>query len=384
MKRIAILGSFSGRNKGDLAILRAELLQIKKRAKEPLLIYIFTKDTKQIRQYLSDVTEDQNNGRKLDIVICRAFTTCLGPKTLPVLAKCDKIIIGGGGLFFDKKLFNISISQLLNLFILTPILRMLHKDYMIFAAGCSDLNSETSRRMTGVVLNGAGLVTVRDELSRSILRDCTDKQILLGADPAFLLKPRETDAAKKIVRSWPAGPKILLSMHRQLFVVRKAPAGKDALKRFLTIIGGFADRNGWHVLTCTNHTDQSLAAEIAEFCGRNAAPALKGDNHLLPEELIYLFSAADFVIASRMHACMFAYLAGVPFLSIPYAQKADEFNRLVGNGNILHIQDMTDREKVERSLRTVADAEPLPQNETITKRAMSLFDVLMDFIYDRA
>ena len=41
MRRICILGSFSGRNKGDLAILRSQLIQLQKGAVDELTIYIF-------------------------------------------------------------------------------------------------------------------------------------------------------------------------------------------------------------------------------------------------------------------------------------------------------------------------------------------------------
>ena len=74
MKRITILGSFSGRNKGDLAILRSELIQLKTRAEEEplrdkLTVYIFTKDIPQMKEYLGDLVTDAKDNKLINIKI---------------------------------------------------------------------------------------------------------------------------------------------------------------------------------------------------------------------------------------------------------------------------------------------------------------------------
>jgi glycosyltransferase involved in cell wall biosynthesis len=58
MRRISILGSFSGRNKGDLAILRSELTELKRYAREELTVYIFTKDVTRITKYFGNMIID--------------------------------------------------------------------------------------------------------------------------------------------------------------------------------------------------------------------------------------------------------------------------------------------------------------------------------------
>jgi glycosyltransferase involved in cell wall biosynthesis len=58
MRRISILGSFSERNNGDLAILRSELTELKRYAREKMTAYIFTKDVTRITEYLGDIITD--------------------------------------------------------------------------------------------------------------------------------------------------------------------------------------------------------------------------------------------------------------------------------------------------------------------------------------
>ena len=300
MKRVCVLGSFSGRNKGDLAILRSQLVQLQRRARDELAVYIFTKDPRWMREYLRDLIAGGLGERKVHIRILRSLTAYIGPKTFPVLARCNKIIIGGGGLFFGRRLFDISSSHLLNLFIIALLLKLLGKEVMIYAAGCSHLDSKLARWMTKIVLNDAKIISVRDELSRRILCECTDKEIALGCGPSFLLEPKKTARAERIVELWPQGKKILLSLHEHIFFRNKLPERENILKQFLGQVCEFAEHNGYSVLTYTNYTDQKFASKIARLCGESARTMLEGENLLLPEELIYLFSKVDFVPALSM------------------------------------------------------------------------------------
>lgn len=359
--------------------MRAELIQLEKRTRGKLNVYVFTKDPARIREYLSDIICDTDT-RKLNVKILKSFTSCIGIKTIPVLAMCDKVVIGGGGLFFSGKPLDISVSQLLNLFIITLLLKLLGKDSMIYAAGCSNLNSKVSRYKAKVVLNNAKFITARDELTMRTFRELSKRQIIRGADPAFLLEPLKSERVDRIIESWPQGRKILLCLHELIFVVKHADDEENVLKRFLAQVVEFARHNSCTLLTYTNHTDQKYAFEIAELCGRTARPALPGENHLLPEELIYLFSKVDFVIASQMHSCMFAYLARVPFVSLVYADKVDEFNKLVGNQNVLQVDQMWDGVKIGQLLDKAMAAGPLNLSQDVIAKAKMLCDILVDFI----
>jgi polysaccharide pyruvyl transferase WcaK-like protein len=396
MRRITILGSFSGRNKGDLAILRSELIQLKTRAEKEhlkdkplrdkplrgkLTVYIFTKDVSQIREYLSDLITDVKNNKGISIKILRGFTSYIGPKTLPVLAKSDKVVIGGGGIFFDTRLFNITFNHLLNLFIVTLWLKLLGKQVMIFAVGCSNLNSRLARWMTKVVLNNAEIVSARDELSKRIFSECADKEIILGAEPAFLLEPKRTERAEKIVQSWPSGRKILLCLSELMFIKKSVADPQNTLMQFLNHVSEFAKQNGYTILTYTNYTNQSFASKTAKLCGESARTMLEGDNHLLPEELIYLFSKFDFVITAQMHVAIFAYIAGVALMNLIYDDKVEEFNKLVGNQNYLYLAEMDDGPKVAKTLSITAAGEAMPRKASVQAGSEKLVELLNEFVW---
>ena len=382
MKRVSILGSFSGRNKGDLAILRSELTELKRYAREELAVYIFTKDVARITEYLGDIIKDTKDKKKMNIKILRSFTTYFGPKTLPVLARCDKVIIGAGGMFFNDRLLDISFNHVLNLFIITLWLKIFRKEVMIYTVGCSHLDSRLAHWMTKVILNNAKIVSVRDELSKGIFSRCIDEEIVVGVDPAFRLEPNKTLRTEEIVQSWPEGKKILLSLHELMFYRKHLAVHKNTLNQFLHHVCEFAEQNGYAILTYTNYTNQKFASKIAKLCGKSTRTMLKGKNHLLPEELIYLFSEFDFVIATQMHVGIFAYLAGVPLMNLIYDDKVEEFNKMVGNRNYLRLAEMDDGPKVANTLSITSVSEGKPRKASVQTNSEKLVELLNRFVWN--
>lgn len=379
MKRVTIFGSFSGRNKGDLALLRSELIQLQKESKQELIVYIFTKDPAQLRENLSDIIASKKS--KINIKILRSFTSYIGFKTLPTLIKSDKVIIGGGGLFFDNRILDISFNHLPNLLIITLWLKLLGKEMMIYAVGCSHLNSRLARWMTKVIINNAKIVSVRDELSKRILSEFTTKEIVIGADPAFLLEPKKTARAERIAKSWPEGKKILLSLHQFMFMKKEITDQEALLKQFLSQVCRFAEQNSYSILTYTNYTDQKFALKIARLCGKLGKTMLQGENHLLPEEIIYLFSKVDFVIATQMHVGIFACLAKVPLMSVVYDNKVEQFNKRIGNQNYLHIPEIGDNLKVAKVLSAVAASKAISWQPLLQINIQKLVKLLNEFVW---
>jgi len=380
--RIVIFGSFTGRNKGDLAILRSELIQLKKNAQKKVIIYIFSKETERLHQYISDIILEEKNKNIFEIKIFGSLTSYIGLKTLPILVKSNKVIIGGGGLFFDDRLFDISFNHLLNIFILSFFIRLLRKDTMIYAVGCAQFKSRIGRWMMKFILNSVEVVSVRHKLSRKVISECTDKDIELGCDPAFLLEPKKTKRVDEIINSFPNGKVILLAVHKYIFLKEKLPDREKVLKDFVSQISRFASQNGYSILTYSNYTNQEFAKKIAGYCGKPAKTMLSMGNHLLPEELIYLFSKVDFVVASQMHVGIFSYLASVPFISLIYHEKVEQFNIFVGNENYLYLSQMTNRQKVLEALSKAAAGKPISQKPEVKQRSEKLTNLLNDFVWD--
>ncbi|MBA7485880.1 hypothetical protein ES707_21432 [subsurface metagenome] len=380
VKQIVIFGSFSGRNKGDLAILRSMLTQLRNNRKH-LTVHLFSKDPSKLREYLRDIILDNQSANSIHLKVHVSLTGYIGLETVPVLAKCDRVIIGGGGLFFDTKLLNPFFSHVLNLFFITALIRLLYKPTLLFAVGCSHLSSKLSRVLTRFIINSAQIITVRDKSSKSELSCLTNKNILTVVDPAFSLSPFESARAKDIVDRWPEGKKILLALHRYMFAKFRIPDSATVLEQFLYSVHQFSRQNGYSILTYENRTEQTFAYKIAKLYGKSARTMLEGENLLLPEELIYLFSKFDFVVATQMHVGIFAYLADVPLMSLIYDDKVEEFNKQIGNRNYLYIAEMGNNLKVAEVLSAVAASKATSRDKSIQADSKEQAELLNEFVW---
>ena len=185
----------------------------------------------------------------------------------------------------------------------------------------------------------------------------------------------------RISASLPQGRKILLSLNRRTLTRNRVALNNTVVKRFAKQVREFAELNGYDLFTYTNNTDQSFARHLAGLCGRGTQTLLQGENHLLPEELVFLFSRFNFVIASQMHAGVFAYLAGVRVLSLIYDDKVREFAKRIGNRNCLDMTQLADSKKVAEALIRASTSRRMVQRASVHEGSEKLLDMLNELIW---
>ncbi|RKY24636.1 MAG: hypothetical protein DRP62_03300, partial [Planctomycetota bacterium] len=117
------------------------------------------------------------------------------------------------------------------------------------------------------------------------------------------------------------------------------------------------------------------------LCGKSTRTMLEGENHLLPEELIYLFSKFDFIIATQMHAGIFAYLAGVPLINLIYDDKVQEFNKRIGNQNYLYLAEIGDSQKVSEALSKAANGKAISWDASVRADSEKLVKLLNELVW---
>ncbi len=358
--KISIWGSYSGINKGDTAILQSIIDQISKR--EPDVEYLISsKHPSELKKCI--------NGRRVSIK--RSLTSYIGLHTITYLKNSDFILIGGGGLFFDRALLNPFKNHIINLFFLTLLKKIFSKKpTIIFCVGSSHLNSQIAKYMTKFILAHADLIYVRDELSKKIFSELTKKDIFVFSDPVFLLKPQKTQRVTSIASNLKKDSKkhnILLCINDSLFSV------KNIKKTHMDLV----------------HTINQLALDYSVFLYQNDRyqKTIKSIRHLLhadisyfnsnelcPREIIYFFSQFDFVISSPMHGLLFAYQAKTKLVSINYDLKVNQFNQLICNKN------QTEPDALSKLPFIIEHYQEIQSNSTMKKQALSAFNALHDFI----
>ncbi|GGM48909.1 hypothetical protein GCM10011608_37260 [Micromonospora sonchi] len=306
---IGVLGSYGGRNLGDEAILTGLLTDL--RQQEPTgRIIVFSRNPEHTRQAHPDVEAVPWEG------VSRSDSAV-------VLSQLDLLILGGGGILYDKEarryLRVVRVAQERGLPLLT------------YAVGVGPLSDVVDTGMVRETLGEATEVTVRDQESRMVLEEAgLLNPITVTADPAFLLKPEEFPASMLREEGVPDGKRLVgMSVREPGRAAERLDV--DAYHRLLAQIGDFlVHRIDAHVLFVPmerddiRHSHGVLSHMIAAERGR----ILHGTYS--PQQVLGLMSHFDLAVGMRLHFLIFAAMMGTPFLPLPYAGKVFDLAQRLG------------------------------------------------------
>jgi Polysaccharide pyruvyl transferase len=165
--RVGISGSYGGLNLGDEAILESMVTQLRKTL--PVEITVFTRDAEDTR-------------RRHNVEHALLVRTLSREEVLPHIKALDLFLLGGGGILFD---------HWVKLFLREAVLAQeLGIPVFVYAVSAGPLSEPTAVRAVRTCLEKAVGVTVRDASTLHRLEEIgVKREIMLTADPAFLLEP---------------------------------------------------------------------------------------------------------------------------------------------------------------------------------------------------
>ncbi len=338
--QVGISGSYGGLNLGDEAILQCIVAQLRESA--PVEITVFTRDP-----------EDTLRRHRVERAI--AARQLGRDEVAPEVARLDLLIIGGGGILFDADA-RVYLRE-------AVIAQEAGVPVMLYAVGAGPLREPAAQALVRDTLNRAAAITVRDRHSQRVLEELgVEREILVTADPALLLKPEALppDALK---REGLAGRKRLIGVS----VREPGPAAPDIDEEvYHALLANAADfivdRYDADVVFVPMERQvrdlQHSHAVIARMLLPQRASVLKGDYGA--GRMLSLIGHLEFALGMRLHFLLFAALQNVPFVALPYAGKVSGFLealridapplQLVNPGRLVaHIDRSWDR---RRSLQT--------------------------------
>ncbi|EEP71042.1 polysaccharide pyruvyl transferase [Micromonospora sp. ATCC 39149] len=306
---IGVLGSYGGRNLGDEAILTGLLADL--RSHEPYArIIVFSRNPAHTAQAHPDVEAVPWEG------VSRVDSA-------EVLAELDLLILGGGGILYDREarryLRVVRVAQERGLPLLT------------YAVGVGPLNDGVDTGMVRETLAGAVEVTVRDQESRMVLEESgLINPITVTADPAFLLEPQEFPEHLLREEGVPAGRRLVgLSVREPGRAAERLDV--DGYHRLIAQIADFLiHRIDAYVLFVPmerddiRHSHGVMSHMIAAERGR----ILHGDYS--PRQVLGLMRHFDLAVGMRLHFLIFSAMVGTPFLPLPYAGKVFDLAQRLG------------------------------------------------------
>lgn len=309
-KIVHILGSYSGYNKGDLAIL-ISIIEGIHRYDSSIIFYIVSKNPKYLKSQIP-----YNN-----IKIFKSFTSYLSVSTPYILWKTNTIIIGGGGLFFSRKLYNPFFNHIINLFIINIFNKLIFKRKIyIFSVGCSHLNSPLSRKLTQYILNQADQITVRDKLSYQTFSSLTSTPVQIFFDPVLTL-PCDDNLPRKYES---------FSHIKILIIVNSSILNGNIMNIFIEYINTLSNVEPI-ILTENCHPFRHIN-KIYPYLKNKQNIHIIDTEDLSPKHLSFWYSSFPHVITFPMHGLILSYnYASYYPVTIAYDDKVNMMNNIIEN-----------------------------------------------------
>lgn len=327
MIRICIHGAYGGGNRGQDAIL-AQLLALLAAELPGARVTLLCDD----RERLGQLLDREHSALPLVLRPEEASFRRNARGAGTALLGSDLFILGGGGLLHGGAPGNLSA------WLRRPRLAgLLGRKVVFYSPGIFDLRGSRSRRLLLATARRAQFISVRDQGGYDALRDCgvPAERIHLGADPTFLLAPPEPDDVERLRDALELGEQRLIGLaardwrHRLSagifanFVQKVLADASRTLLFFAMRAGGGPDEPEGGDLAVARSLLRTLSADQ-----RRRFVVI--DDSYLDDEVIALMGACDYLLGMRLHALIYASIAGTPFGAIACEDKLRQYMSMLG------------------------------------------------------
>lgn len=331
--RLCILGSNSGRNAGDAAILASIVHNVRARSAN-VAFEVPTTKPDYIRASFPGM-----NVRPVSIMPWTLSLRILGLSTMLSILRSDAVLITDA-IIFDLRLFNPVFNYLILLAALIPFARLFGKKVVLFCVGIGPLDRPLGRRMTRMICGLADEIMVREESSQALLREIgvpPERLRTIYADVAFINPPAPPERAGEILREHgiaPGEPLLGVNVNTYLDVW----LGKNATLDRKSFVGEFAlaldrviERLGVRVaFVITQVMDIAIAEEIrGRMTHRDRVPLLS--NRVYGNrEIMAVLGRMSLFVGMRLHSLILSAAMYSPVLALAYAPKVRHFVKALG------------------------------------------------------
>jgi polysaccharide pyruvyl transferase CsaB len=306
---VGVLGSYGGLNLGDEAILTSLLSDLRRRRPDARIL-VLSRDPDYTRWAFPDVET-------------LGWTGVNRERMATILRRLDLLVLGGGGILYD--------TEARRYLRLVAVAQDCKVPVFGYALGAGPLTEELDCGMAQSTLQNCVELTVRDEESRLALEEAgVGCPMTVTADPALLLEPEEVDG-DALRREWvPDGRRLVgMSVREPGRAAQNLDA--ESYHQLLAHVGDFlVHRLDANVLFVPmERRDIGHAHAVLSFMTAvDQCQVLHGVYR--PRQILGLMRHIDLAVGMRLHFLIFAAMAGVPVLPLPYAGKVFDFAQEIG------------------------------------------------------
>ncbi|WP_096185786.1 polysaccharide pyruvyl transferase family protein [Evansella halocellulosilytica] len=311
MKKIGIIGSFSGTNIGDTIVLET-ILKYFSQKDDSLEFYIPTYNKNFIENYFSSY-----NIKGIDITLRSLSMRFFGFGSIKNLMKCD-IIVTTAGICFDKKILNFRYNFIISLLPVLFIMKLIRKK--IFGL-CIGVIKPESKLGEFIMKNYIGLhdeIILRNPQDKTVLEKFGYENFSVSSDIVFI-NDTKYQGIKNIKNS--RKKKIAINLTGSLYNSNKG----DISGKICDVISEYIESNNdaYFYLIPTSKGDMAFNQSIYNLLPESG----KGNVEIIPfykynsNEVNTLLQECDYVIGMRMHSLILALINNVPVISLDYSPK---------------------------------------------------------------
>ena len=336
MKKIAVLGNFSGRNAGDAAIL-GNLLDDIAAAHPDALFLVPTLNTRFINHHFG-----HHKIKALGLMPWNGALKIFGLSTFRAMLQADLVLVTDN-ILFDRKLLNPLFNYLSTISLIAPACQRRGIPIALYNASLGPITTPLGKRALQRVLDASPMLILRDEQSKQLL----DQQKLnyhdayINADCAINTTPPPRERMDEIVAKEGLfkNPKGTLSFNINAYIDNWSKNSKTfGRERFLQAIGSTLDQliNDLYIdvmYTITQVMDTKITNESLKYVKRRDRIRVISNATYTYQEIAGLLQRVEVHVGMRTHSVILASGVLTPVVAINSYPKTAGFMKTIGQDN---------------------------------------------------
>lgn len=329
-----LLGSSSGRNAGDAALMSAIMDMVDEACGEPLRWEIPTIAPAFVRNNY------RNQVRPVGMLPWNLAFKFFGVPTYQSMRRTDMSLIFDA-ILFDRSLYNPLFNFLSTLYAFLPSIRRQGKLLGCFDVGAGPIDTPAGARMLKTVAEQMDFIAVRDQGSLDVFRDVglQHPRIMLTADAAINCPAAPAARVDEILHQlgMPPGAEFLaVNINKYLDTwSRPRPPQSTTREKFLAVyaeaLNAVADQLGVPLLfVSTQHHDVDITRDLMRRMTRGPKHAFLSNTDYSHYEVKGVLNRAALLFAMRLHALILASSGLAPVSGIAYQPKCSYYFEVLG------------------------------------------------------
>ena len=355
IRSVTLLGSSSGRNAGDAALIAAIMDNVDRALGRRVRYEIPTPRPEYIRDHYP------NDAHPVGMMPWQASVKMLGLPTLRSILRTDLTLVFDA-ILFDRSLYNPLFNFLSTLYLLLPLARRFGKRMGCYNVSVGPIRTRPGARMLRRVLECMDFVAVRDTEALGLFREIglEHPRVCVTADAAIGAPAADRAKVDEIFRKaglTPGEPVLGININRYLDTwasKSRPPMGAEA---FLGTYAGALNRV-WRELrvplafVCTQHHDVAITQELMRRLEPDVRTALIANRDHDHAETKGALGRLDLLCGMRLHSLILASSGLAPIIGIAYQPKVNYYFNTLGLGDyVLSFDDFTGEKLADHILR---------------------------------